>query len=59
MLGRPARIVELVGTNSAIYGVTSMGDDKSVFLKMTGPPDLVRKQRSAMLAFASSLKEVK
>lgn len=57
MLGRPARIVELVGANSATYGVTCLGEDKSVFVKMTGPPELVRKQRSAMLAFASSLKE--
>ncbi len=57
MLGRPAHVVELVGETSAIFGVTCMGEDKSVFVKMTGPVELVRKQRSAMLAFASSLKE--
>lgn len=59
MLGRPAKIVEIEGAASATYGITCMGDDKSVFLKMTGPVELVRKQRSAMLAFASSLKESK
>jgi hypothetical protein len=57
MLSRPAKIVDLVGETSAISGITCMGEDKSVFVKMTGPVELVRKQRSAMLAFASSLKE--
>jgi hypothetical protein len=59
MLGRPAKIVELEGAASSMFGITCMGDDKSVFLKMTGPIQLLRKQRSAMLAFASSLKETK
>lgn len=57
MLDRPAHVVELIGDKSSIYGVTCMGEDKSVFVKMTGPVELVRKQRSAMLAFAASLKE--
>lgn len=59
MLGRPAHVIEIEGPASATYGLTCMGDDKSVFLKMTGPIELVRRQRSAMLAFAASLAEAK
>lgn len=59
ILDRPGRLVELEGDGAALCGITCMGEDHSVFVKMTGPAELVRKQRPAMLTFASSLREAR
>lgn len=57
ILGRPAHLVELEGATASMLGITCMGEDRSIFVKLTGPVDRVRAQRSNMLRFASSLKE--
>lgn len=57
ILGRPAHVVELDGPGSSLLGITCLGDDRSVFVKMTGPADAVRAQRANLLRFAGSLKD--
>jgi hypothetical protein len=55
MLGREAVVVEAEGKGAKLVGAACQGSDRSVFVKMTGPPDLVREQRGAFLAFCTSL----
>jgi len=55
MLGGEAVLVECDGTAASLLGASCNGPDGSVFVKMTGPRDLVRAQRAAFLAFCGSL----
>ena len=57
LLGRPAKVIDIDGISGSMIGITCMSSTRSVFVKMTGPNDLVKAQRSSLLAFASSLKE--
>ncbi|MBL8856979.1 MAG: hypothetical protein JNL28_00525 [Planctomycetes bacterium] len=57
LCGRPAKIVDIDGASGSMIGVTCMNSTRSVFIKMTGPGELVRAQRSALLTFAASLQE--
>jgi len=59
MLGRKAVIVEGEGKGSQLVGAACPGQDHSVFVKMSGPPELVKAQRTAFLAFCRSLEERK
>ena len=59
MLGRQAVLVEGEGKGSQLVGAACPGQDRSVFVKMSGPPDLVKAQRAAFLAFCRSLEERK
>jgi len=59
VMGRDAVLVECDGTSASLMGAACNGSDRSVFVKMTGPRDLVRAQRTAFLAFCSSLCEAK
>jgi hypothetical protein len=57
VMGRDAVLVECDGAASSLIGASCNGADRSVFIKMTGPRDLVKAQRSAFLAFCASLGE--
>ena len=59
MLGRKAYIVECEGKGSQLAAAACPGSDRSVFVKMSGPPELVKEQRGAFLAFCMSLEERK
>jgi hypothetical protein len=59
VLGRDAVLVECDGTAASLIGASCNGSDRSVFVKMNGPRDLVRAQRAAFLAFCGSLAEAK
>jgi hypothetical protein len=59
MLGRNAVLVEGEGKGAALVGAACPGPDRSVFVKMSGPPELVKTQRAAFLAFCASLEERK
>jgi hypothetical protein len=59
MLGRRGVVVEIEGKGTKLVGAACTGSDHSVFVKMTGPPELVREQRGAFLAFCMSLGETK
>lgn len=57
LLGSEARLVECDGVGASLIGVACNGEKRSVFVKMTGPKDLVNVQRAAFLEFCSSLKD--
>ena len=59
MLGRQAVIVEGEGKGAQLVGAACPGQDRTVFVKMSGPPELVRAQRAAFLEFCRSLDERK
>ena len=59
MLGRKAVVVEGEGKGTKLVGAACPGSERSVFVKMTGPAELVREQRGAFLAFCMSLGERK
>jgi hypothetical protein len=59
MLGQDALVVECNGTAASLVGAACTASGRSVFVKMTGPRDLVKAQRGAFLAFCSSLAEAK
>lgn len=59
VLGHDARLVESDGVGASLIGAACMGADRSVFVKMTGPKDLVKAQRGAFLTFCGSLKDVR
>ncbi len=59
VMGRDAVLVECDGAAASLVGASCNGADHSVFVKMTGPRDLVKAQRSAFLAFCASLGEAK
>jgi hypothetical protein len=59
LIGRDAPLVECEGTKASLIAIASNGADRSVFVKMSGPRELVKEQRAAFLAFASSLSEAR
>jgi hypothetical protein len=59
MLGREAVLVECSGKGQQLVGAACQGNDRSVFVKMSGPPSLVQEQRAAFLAFCASLQSRK
>jgi hypothetical protein len=59
MLGRKAVLVEGEGKGLQLVGAACSGADRSVFVKMSGPPEQVKAQRAAFLAFCGSLEERK
>jgi hypothetical protein len=59
VLGRKAVLVECDGTAASLLGISCNDASGSVFVKMTGPRDLVKAQRAAFLAFCGSLTEAK
>jgi hypothetical protein len=59
VMGHDAVLVECDGAAASLIGASCNGSDRSVFVKMTGPRDLVKAQRSAFLAFCASLGEGK
>jgi hypothetical protein len=59
MLGRKAVVVEGEGKGTKLVGAACPGSERSVFVKMSGPPELVKEQRGAFLAFCMSLEEGK
>jgi hypothetical protein len=59
VLGRDAVLVECDGAAGSLIGASCNGTDRSVFVKMTGPRDLVKAQRAAFLEFCASLGEAK
>jgi hypothetical protein len=56
MLGGQAVLVECSGKGSQLVGAACAGADRSVFVKMSGPPDRVQEQRSAFLSFCASIR---
>ncbi|HEV8111956.1 MAG TPA: hypothetical protein VGR31_04220 [Planctomycetota bacterium] len=56
MLGREAVLVECTGKGSQLVGAACAGADRSVFVKMSGPPERVQQQRSAFLQFCASIR---
>ncbi len=59
MLGGKAVLVEGEGKGAQLVGAACPGTDRSVFVKMSGSPELVKAQRAAFLAFCGSLEEKK
>lgn len=57
MLGGEAVLVECSGKDSQLLGAACPGPDRSVFVKMSGPPDLVQAQRAAFLEFCASIRK--
>jgi hypothetical protein len=55
MLGRKAVLVECDGTAASLIGASCNDSKGSVFVKMSGPRELVKAQRGAFLAICSSL----
>jgi len=65
MLGEPVPLLEAAGdfvgmggvkqTGQALFGAARFLEDKSVFIKMTGPEDLVRSEKGKFVDFCSSL----
>lgn len=55
MLGDRGRYVELVNADQAILGALSIGVERSIFVKMSGPKDRVLAQRDEFRALCASL----
>lgn len=55
VLGRDARFVEIDGGASGLFGVVCELGAQTVFVKMTGPMDVLRAERERFLAFCKSL----
>jgi hypothetical protein len=54
--GKECSYVDLAGATSRILAVIVMRDDATWFIKMTGPPELVGKQKKNFEAFAQSVR---
>jgi hypothetical protein len=59
LLGRSALLVECAAAKTSLMGMASNSSDRSVFVKMTGPRELVEAQRAAFLEFCASLYEAR
>jgi hypothetical protein len=55
-LGSEAVLVELDAGDRGMIGTLSFHEDRSVFVKMIGPPEPVFKERGRFLAFCASLR---
>lgn len=55
MLGGEALLIEAMGAEKAILGTVSLLPGRAVFVKMTGPPDLVAQEKTRFVAFCGSL----
>ncbi len=65
VLGEPVPLLEAAGdfagmggikqTGQALFGAARFLEDKSVFIKMTGPEDLIKTEKENFVAFCSSL----
>ena len=53
---RAGQLVELKGEEQAMLGLMIDGDEQTVFVKLTGDPELAVKERKRFEAFAKSLK---
>ena len=56
VMGRDAVLVECDGTAASLVGASCNSADRSVFVKMTGPADLVGEQQAAFEKFVQSLR---
>jgi hypothetical protein len=57
VLGRPAPMVEIDGGAQGMYGLVCELGERTVFVKMTGPKDVLRAERDRFLTFCKSLSQ--
>lgn len=55
VLGVKARLVEITSGANGVLGLVAETGAQTVFVKMTGPPDVLKAQRERFLAFCRSL----
>ena len=55
VLGRPARMIEIDGGKSGLFGLVCELGTQTVFVKMTGPMESLRAERERFIAFCKSL----
>jgi hypothetical protein len=55
VLGRDARVVEIDGGAVGIFGLVCELGERTLFVKMTGPPESLRGERERFLSFCRSL----
>jgi hypothetical protein len=55
VLGRDARMVEMDGGASGLFGLVCEVEGQTVFVKMTGPIEALRAERERFIAFCKSL----